>query len=180
MSRFVEFDLTFRLSCVPLTLGFREARCRGTSRSKERKRRPDGGLASYRESGGPPRTGRRRTVTNQANAESTRSTVPAAAGSPLPKTCPAPHSLSWGGATARQGGDSPNGPFPGPSSCGVFPGPQAGAAANFATPAVPVAFPGIRIRIEQRGRSIQRPRHTQPQAWVARACSTLSADGTLA
>ena len=178
MSRFVELPLTSRLSCVPLADSFREARCRGTSRKLRRENAGPVGIASYREcQGGPPRTGRRRTVTHHAkdaNAESTRSTVRGDASGLLPKTCPAPHSLSWGGATARQGGDSPNGPFPGPSSCGVFPDPKAGAAANIATPRSVAPSRGTRARKEQRGRSIQGPRFSHPRARAARACSSLS------
>jgi len=104
------------------------------------------------------RRGMGSTVTHHANAESTRSTlleaVPGAGSllpvvAPLPersaaelpitishqlpkrgsKACPASASLPGGGATARQGGDSPNGPFPWPSSSGVFPDPKAGATA---------------------------------------------------
>jgi hypothetical protein len=146
---------------------------------------------------------------NDADAESTRSTVPGGAGglrpwsgprlsdrlgrppllAPLPersaaeplitishrlpkgsKACPASGSLPGGGATARQGGDSPNGPFPGPSGSGVFPDPKAGAAANFATPRSVFPSCGTRARNEQRGRPIQRPRRSHPQAWAARAC----------
>jgi hypothetical protein len=91
-----------------------------------------------------------------------------------PKACPASGSLSGGGATARQGGDSPNGPFPGPSSSGIFPDPKAGATATLATPAVRVPVPWCTCRKEQRGRSIQRPRFSHPQAWAARACFSLS------
>lgn len=94
----------------------------------------------------------------------------------LPKrdsqACLASDSHSGRGATARQGGDFPTGLFPWPSSRGDFPDPRAGAAANFAIPAVRVAFPGIRIRIEQRGRSIQRSRLSHPRARAARACSS--------
>lgn len=112
-------------------------------------------------------------MTHQANTESTRSILRGVAGSlrPIAKTCSAPSSLSWGGATARKGGDSPAGPFPGPSSNGVFPDPKAGAATSFATPAVRVPFPGTRARKEHRGRSIQRSRFSQPRAWAARADS---------
>ena len=95
------------------------------------------------------------------------------------KACLASDSHSGGGATARQGGDSPNGLFPGPSSRGVFPDPRAGAAANVATPAVPVAFPGIGIRMEQRGRSIQCSRLSHPRARAARACSSLRSAGVV-
>lgn len=61
---------------------------------------------------------------HHANAESTGATVRGAAGG-LPSTpkrdtqaCLASNSHSGRGATARQGGDSPNGLFPGPSSRG--------------------------------------------------------------
>ncbi len=111
---------------------------------------------------------------NHANAESTRSTLRGIIGCLHPKTCPAPHSLSWGGATARQGGDSPNGPFPGPSSCGVFPGPQAGAAATLATQRSVAPSRGARARKEHRGRSIQGLGISHPQARAARASSSLS------
>jgi hypothetical protein len=105
-------------------------------------------------------------VTHHANAESTRSTVrERSAAEPLvaifhqlpkrdSKACLASDSHSGRGATARQGGDSPNGLFPGPSGSGVFSDPKAGAAANFATPAVRVHFRGTRGRKEQRGRPI--------------------------
>jgi hypothetical protein len=89
------------------------------------------------------------------------------------KACLASDSQSGRSATARQGGDSQNGLFPGPSGSGVFTDPNAGAAAKVATPAVPVAFPGIRIRMEQRGWSIQFSRLSQPRARAARACSSL-------
>ena len=89
-------------------------------------------------------------------------------------TCAALNPVSRGGATARQGGDSRNGHFPVPSSRGVSLGPKAGAAANFANPAVRVSFPGSRVRVEQCGRSIQRPRYFHPPAWAARACSSPS------
>jgi hypothetical protein len=79
---------------------------------------------------------------NHANAESTRSTLRGIIGALRPKACSASTSLSGGGATVRQGGDSPNGSFPGPSSCGVFSGPQAGAAATLAAPRFVVASHG--------------------------------------
>jgi hypothetical protein len=110
-----------------------------------------------------------RTVTHHANVESTRSTE-----FRVPKACPASGPLNLSGATARQGGVSQYGPFPGPSASGAFPDPKAGAAANFATPAVRVSFPGMRARNEQRGRSIQCRGFSHPQAWAARACSSLS------
>ena len=110
---------------------------------------------------------------HHANAESTAATVRGAVGSApralrrraahrishqLPKrdseACLASDSPFRARATARQGGDSPDGLFPGPSSSGVFPDPKAGAAANFATPAVRVPFRGTRARKEQRGRPI--------------------------
>lgn len=107
MSRFVELDLTFRLSCVPLPYSFREARRRGTSRKLRRENAGPVGIASYREyQGGPPRTGRRRTVThhaNDANAESTRSTVGRDAGGLLPRLAP-PRSPCHGVAQRRDRG----------------------------------------------------------------------------
>jgi hypothetical protein len=111
-------------------------------------------------------------VSHHANAASTRSPV-----SCLPKACAASGSQYGGDAKAKPVGDSPFGPFPGPSAGGVFPDLEAGAAASFAPPAVRVPLPGTRACNEQRGRSIQRPRPSHPRAWTARACSSLLADG---
>jgi hypothetical protein len=114
-------------------------------------------------------------VTRHANAVSTRSTVRGPRLSDrhgLQKSCSASGSLSGGGATVRQGGDSPNGPLPRSSDSGVFSDPKAGAAVTLANPAVRVPFPGARTRKEHRGRPIQCPRFSQPQVWAARACSS--------
>ena len=88
-------------------------------------------------------------------------------------TCAVLSDVSLGGATARKGGDSPNGlPLsPQAARCSLTPTQE---PPPFANPAVRVSFPGSRARMEQCGRSIQRPRSFHASGRAARACSSPS------